>query len=367
MKSWTEISISKLRANILSLRSSIASTTEIIYVVKANAYGHGVKQIVEAAWTAGVRWYALAHVSEAVEVRAILPDAKILIIGPVGPAEACECAEHRLVPVIAGLEHAMELSRKAAEMGTVIECHAKIDTGMGRLGIRWEEAARVLKEISGMSGIERTGICTHFASSDGESRAFFDEQRLRFGQLIEELQSMGIEPGFTHVSNSGAVLLEPDADWDAVRPGLMLYGYGPERRNRNVRIEPVLQWKARVSQVRSIPAGCPVSYNSTYLTREATSIAVLDVGYADGYPRALSNRGKVLIRGRRMPVVGNVTMSLIMVDAGAGPDVAAGDEAVLIGQQGSESIWADELAGLAGTITYEILTGIKPGEIKVVE
>ena len=366
MKSWTEISLAKLRANILSLRSSIGRATEIIYVVKANAYGHGVKPIVEGAWGAGVRWYALAHVSEALEVRSILPDARILIIGPVGAAEARECVENRLVPVITGLEHAKELSDKASGMGAVLECHAKIDTGMGRLGIRWEEASDVLMKIRGMSGITRTGICTHFASSDGESRQFFDEQRTRFGRLIAQLQGLGIEPGFTHVSNSGAVFLEPDADWDAVRPGIMLYGYGPDRRNRHVRIEPVMQWKARVSQVRRIPAGCPVSYNSTYVTKEETRIAVLDVGYADGYPRALSNRGEVLIRGRRMPVVGNVTMSLIMVDTGLESEVKPGDEAVLIGQQGGESIWADELAGLAGTITYEILTGIKPGEIRVV-
>jgi len=366
MKSWIELDLARLNRNIDSLRSALSSSTEIIYVVKANAYGHGVRQIAEGAWSGGVRWYAVAHVSEAQELREVLPEAKILIIGSIAPDEARECIAGGFVPVLTSLEHAKEIAEVCQKERAVLACHIKIDTGMGRLGIHWQEALPVIKEIAAMEGIRAAGICTHFASSDAETREYFDEQRSRFADLLDDLDAAGIDPGFRHVSNSGAVLLEPGADWDGVRPGIMLYGYCSGALKRDLRIEPVLQWKARVGQVRSVTAGSPISYNSTYVTREDTRIAVLDVGYADGYPRSLSNRGEVLIGGQRLPVVGTVTMSLIMVDAGPDSSVRQGDEAVLIGEQGGESIWADELAAASGTITYDILTALKPGSIKVV-
>ncbi len=367
MKSWIEIDLGRLKSNVESLRSAVGESTEIIYVVKANAYGHGVEQVARGAWDAGVRWYALAHVSEAREVREVLPEANIMIIGPVAPAEVAECVEGRFTPMTTGLEHGRSLGAKAEEIGAELECHAKIDTGMGRLGIRWQDALAELRGLKKVNGIKLSGICTHFASAEADSRAFFDEQRKRFEALLADLLAEGIDPGFRHVSNSGAVFLEPEADFDGVRPGIMLYGYGPSSRRREVEIGPILQWKARVGQVRRIPAGSTISYNSTYVTPEDTCIAVIEVGYADGFPRALSNRGHVLVAGKRAKVVGTVTMSLLMVDVGLDADVRQGDEAILIGRQGDESIWADELAAEAGTITYEILTGIKPGEIKVVE
>jgi alanine racemase len=255
MKSWIELDLKKLKANVASLRSAIGQSTEIIYVVKADAYGHGVKHIASGAWDAGVRWYALAHVSEAREVRDLLPEANIMIVGPIDPSEAVGCADGRYVPMISGLEHGRAVAAAAAAAGVELECHAKIDTGMGRLGIGYQEAATDLATLRNLAGIRISGICTHFASAEGDSREFFDEQRKRFDGVLQDLEAAGIEPGFRHASNSGAVFLEPEADFDGVRPGIMLYGYGPSAAKREVKIRPILQWRARVGQVRKIPAG----------------------------------------------------------------------------------------------------------------
>lgn len=364
MNSWTELDLGKLAGNIARVKAAVSSSSEIIFVVKANAYGHGLKAVAECAWSSGLRWFAVAHFNEANALRAVLPEARILIVGAIDPATASGCAEGGFVPVLVSEEHGLAVSRQLG--GRVLECHAKVDTGMGRLGIAWQDAADVVARLRAEKNLNIAGICTHYASSDGDSRSFFDEQRRRFAGVLQGLCAKGIRPGFRHASNSGAVALEPDSDLDGVRPGIMIYGYGRSAGPRPVGVEPVLQWKTRVVQVKHVPAGFPVGYDSTFTTPSPTNLATVDVGYSDGYPRALSSRGTVLIGGRRCPVVGRVTMNLITVDAGADSSAGAGDEVVLIGRQGGEQIWADEIAGLCGTISYEILTGIRAGSVKVV-
>jgi len=366
MNTWIELDLNRLSSNIDNLRHALPVSCQIIFVVKANAYGHGMEQIAGGAWQAGVRWFAVAHISEALELRSILPEAKILIVGAIEPALAQVCVENRLVPVIISLEHAHQISAELSGHADPLECHVKIDTGMGRLGIDWQEAVQALEEIGGLKELALKGICTHFASSDGESREYFDTQCRRFSQVTYKARVQGVEVGFRHASNSGGVIMEPEMDLDGIRPGIMLYGYGrTEGSDRNVNVQPVLQWKANVVQVKRVHAGFPVSYDSTYICPDETLIATIDAGYSDGYPRALSNKGFRIAGGRRVPVAGRVTMNLMTVDLGIGSRVRAGDEVVLIGSEGGEAIWADEIAKWSGTISYEILTGIRAGAIKV--
>jgi len=240
-----------------------------------------------------------------------------------------------------------------------------VDTGMGRLGMTWDSAPQSLAELAGIAGIEVNGICSHFASSDSPDRARADEQAERFAEVLRRCADTGLSYRIRHISNSGGILLDNNWDYDAVRAGIHLYGYTPRRRGARAKsrepvlTSPILQWKTRVAQVRRVPAGFSVSYDGTHVTSRPTTLAVISAGYSDGYPRLLSNRASVLIGGRRCPVAGRVTMNLTVVDAGPDADVREGEEAVLLGQQGQESVWADELARMAETIPYEILTGIR--------
>jgi alanine racemase len=242
----------------------------------------------------------------------------------------------------------------------VLRCHAKIDTGMGRLGFPWFEASTQIPPLVGLPGIDLCGACTHFASSDVEDPSFMEKQARRFRHVIEACETAGVALPFKHVSNSGALLRNPALDMQGVRPGIVLYGYEQGNTPRGIVTRPFLQWKTRVLQVKGVPAGFTVSYGSTYVADQPTRIATIDVGYADGFSRLLSNRGSVLIRGRRFPVAGRVTMSLVSVDVGNDMAITPGDEVVLLGTQGDEGIWADEIAQQCGTISYEILTSIRP-------
>jgi alanine racemase len=241
-----------------------------------------------------------------------------------------------------------------------LRCHAKVDTGMGRLGFAWEEAAAALARLVREGGLRVEGLCTHFASGGRAGPgSFAEEQARRFRAVAEQCAARGLAIPFRHIANSAAFLARPDWDLDGVRLGIVAYGYGNRQDRRAVRTRPFLQWKTRVVQVRRVPAGSPVGYSSTHVTPAATQLAVIDVGYSDGYARLLSNKGCVLVGGRRAPVVGRVTMNFTTVDVGPDATVRDGDEAVLIGTQGGASVWADELARQAQTIPYEILTGIR--------
>jgi alanine racemase len=237
---------------------------------------------------------------------------------------------------------------------------------MGRLGFAWETAPAQITAIAREPALHLEGVCTHFASSGNPDPTFMNEQARRFRCVLDACHRGGIPIPMRHASNSGAILADPSLDFDAVRPGIMLYGYPPSKLNaRPVAVRPFLHWKTRALQVKEVPADFPVSYDSTYRTPSRTRLATLDIGYADGYTRHLTNKGSVLIGGRRRKIVGRVTMNLIVADLGPDHSVKPGDEAVLIGRQGEESIWADELASLAGTIPYEILTSIRAGNDSV--
>jgi alanine racemase len=353
---WVEVDLRVLDENLRKIRASLKPATEPIFVVKANAYGHGMVPVAVRAAAAGVRWFAVAYLDEAVRLREALPDARILVLGVVDPVETERVFTRRIIPIVSSEPHGRQLAVAARALGVEIPVHLKIDTGMNRLGIPWETAPAVRDRLAAEPGLRVEGLCSHFATvvpgADNPAAAQYE----RFSRLAES----GDRNWFRHLSSSRAFLLHPEWDFDGVRVGIAPFGYGTQEKGMRVRTRPVLQWKTSVIQVKRVPAGAAIGYYGTYITPGPTTLAVLAVGYADGYLRTLSNRGLVLIRGRKYRVVGRVSMNWVTVDVGPDSPVVEGDEAVLVGAQGSESIWADRLAAQCRTIAYEILTGIYP-------
>lgn len=371
---WVTVDLRILRENVRAVRAGPAAGSDIIFVVKSNAYGHGLEPVARAARETGIRWFAVANVSEACRARRALPDARILIVGAADAADVPEILRCGAVALVVDEDHARRLAAAAERSGAVLRCHAKIDTGMGRLGFAWPHAARALCALAGVPGLRIEGICSHFASAGEGPEGFAGLQLRRFEDVTAACAARGLQLAFRHISNSAGLICLGDCGLSASRTGILLYGYGPGSVRGRAAVSPCgqpgtrpfLQWRTRVVQTRRVPAGYPVGYDSTHVTDRETVLGVLEAGYADGYPRRLSNRGRVLVEGRRCPVVGRVTMNLTAVDLGSSSRAAAGSEAVLLGSDGGESIWADELAEWADTICYEILTGIRTADRRII-
>ncbi len=358
-------------------------------VVKANAYGHGAVAVARALEGAGARMLAVSLVEEGVQLREAGLRAPILVMGATAPSDAPALVAQRLVPALSDLGVAEALSREAGHAGRTVAVHLKVDTGMGRLGFGWREAVDAIRRIGALPHLRLEGVMSHLADADLADLGSAREQIRRFQQVRQAALEEGHKIDLWHLSNSAATLRLPEAHFGMVRPGLMLYGYatvacgGPsgqeeagssdaptprasrgEAANRlssatDVVLRPVLTLKARIVHLKEIAPGETVGYGRTFVARRPTRIAVIPVGYADGYSRALSNRASVLVAGRRAPVAGRVCMDMTMLDVTDLP-AAVGDEAVLIGSQEGEQIGADELASLAGTIPYEILCAVHP-------
>lgn len=323
-------------------------------VVKANAYGHGVGPVAKAL-VGHAEMFGVATVGEAEELRSHLPDAPIFILGPALPDERARVVSGRFIPAVSTVEGARAYAELAG--AEPLPVHLKIDTGMGRIGILENHAVATTREILAVRGVAVTGLASHLPVAD-EDDAFTREQLAHFHHVVGELRALGISQPLVHVDNSAGIISYPAQAGDMVRAGLMLYGSSPIPEFQP-KLRAVMTWKTRITLVRDMPAGHGISYGRTFITPRPMRIATLGVGYADGYQRHLSNRGaEVLIGGRRCPVLGRVTMDQILADVSALPQIAAGDEAVLIGKQGSEEIFAAELAEKSGTIPWEIFTGI---------
>lgn len=353
---WIEIDLGALRRNIRSARSALTPGAELIFVVKANAYGHGIPEVARAAAEEGVRWFGVAYLKEALEIRRHNKDARILVMGVASPEDTQVMLDQNITPVVVSGEHARALADAAQKQGKTLSVHMKIDTGMGRLGFSWPDVPAALQSLAERKGLHLEGLMSHFSMVEPSEPGRAAEQYRRFDNILNTTD----QPLFRHFSSSRAFLLHPEWDYDAVRSGIALYGYGAKDSDMRFHTEPILQWKAAVTQVRTVPAGTPIGYYGTYRTSAETRIAVIAAGYADGYLRTLSNRGDVLIGGRRCRVLGRVSMNWITADVGMELPVQPGDEAVLVGSQHGESIWADELASRSRTIAYEILTCIHP-------
>ncbi len=332
---------------------------KVLAVVKAQAYGHGPVPVARHLLAQGAYMLGVALVEEGRQLREAGIEAPILVMGPVFPGQADAVAAWRLTPALSGSTVARALSDAGQRRSQRITVHVKVDTGMNRTGVSPEAAPALIRELMAFEGIVVEGLMTHFADADLRDKAFASHQMERFEKLLETLADQGIDIPLRHAANSAAVLDYPRALLTMVRPGLMLYGYDPVEGNASgVDLQPVLSLLTRIFLLKKVPAGTPVSYGRTFVTRRESLIATIPIGYADGFSRALSNRGEALVRGVRVPVAGRVCMDMTMLDVTDVPGVREGDEVVLIGSSGGERITAADLAEKTGTIPYEVLCGI---------
>ena len=355
-RSWVEIDHAALKYNLKVVRK-LAGRADLMAVVKANGYGHGLNEIAETL-SKGVEIFAVASLSEALQLRETERTKPILLLSAALPSEYGEIARHGFIPTISSLEEATLFAKAAAGLlkkKTLPQINFTLDTGMGRLGAHPAEAYEILQAILKLP-LALHGISTHLPSADSDT-VFTKAQLKRFEALVKKLHQ--IAPGVpVHVLNSAATILHPSSARDIVRIGLLLYGVSPIPKMRKL-VKPVLSWKAAVTLVRQIPKGQGVSYGSSYIAPRSLTVAILPAGYADGYPRQLSGRGgAVLLNGRRCPVLGRVTMDQIIVDISKAGDVKVGDEAVLVGKQSGKEITATEVAVQANTIPWHLFCGI---------
>jgi alanine racemase len=350
-----------IRANLRGIRGLLQPATAVLAVVKANAYGHGSIEVARTLVAAGADALGVAYLQEGIDLRRAGIRAPVLIMGPTPREQAEELVHYRLEPVLSDLALAERLSQAASRAGRTVPVHLEVDTGMARLGVSPREAAPYATKLATLPGVRLAGLMSHFACADAEDLEPARAQLARFLEADRTLQAAGVRVGRRHLANSAGLLALPEAHLEMVRPGLLLYGYAPTRAlAARLPLRPALTWLTRIAALREVPRGQGVSYGHTFVAPHDLRVATLPLGYADGVSRALSNRGQVLVHGRRAPILGRVCMDMTLVDVTAMPGVAVGDEVVLIGRQGTEAITADEVAADAGTISYEILAGVGP-------
>ena len=353
------VDLDALRWNFRQVREKIGPGVRVLSVVKADAYGHGAREVARALAAAGWESFGVATLEEGVELRAAGIRSPILVLAGVYPEQLGEFIQHRLTPAICETEAFKQLEKEARRRGVTLNFHLKVDTGMGRIGLPSAEVERWLPEMGQIESLKLEGLFSHFSHAESVEGSYTQSQLKAFQLVLKRLRSAGYNPPWVHLANSAAVITLPSAHFTMVRPGLMLYGAYPSPvMASQVALKPVLSWRTRVLQLKRVPEGSSISYGQIFVTQRESSIATLPVGYADGYPRLLSNRGEVLIRGQRAPVAGRICMDLTMVDVTDIRGVEQGDEVVLLGAQGKAAISADEMARWAETISYEIFTSI---------
>lgn len=359
---WAEIDLSALRENLAWLRHAAGPRQRVITVVKADAYGHGLKQIAALLMQSGTDVFGVANLNEARAIRSVGKGWPILMLGACLPDEVEATVKDQVMPTISSLEEARRFSECAAKHRRTVDIHLKVDTGMGRLGAKPAEAVALAQAISHLPHLNLRGVYSHYASAEDDAR-YSKRQRELFLQVVADLRAAGITPDFIHLRNSGGVLFEPDGVSNTIRPGLLVYGIVPAGKRRlpgdlQSKLCPALTWKCRVSFVKSVAAGQKLSYGGTFTATKPMKVATITAGYGDGYLRSGSGRAKVLIGGKLCPVLGRVTMDQMLVDVSRVKNVAAGDEVVLLGRQGKKEIAAGQLATWLGTIPWEVLTSI---------
>ena len=351
---WAEVDLDAVARNVRLLKGQ-AGEAALLAVVKANAYGHGAVTVARAALAAGAGRLGVICVDEGEQLRRAGIGAPILVMGHTPATDAARLVDLALTAAVASRETAEALARAAAQRGVRLAVHLKVDTGLNRYGLTPADALALADWLRDVSSLEVEGLFTHFASADEADKGYTLDQYGRFRQVAEQLDWVPIR----HVSNTASLLDMPELSLEMVRPGLGIYGlYPPGEVRRDLGLVPALSLKSRIVRLTALALGDPVSYGRTWRAARPSLIGLVMCGYADGLPRSLSNRGCALVRGRRAPIVGRVCMDMCMVDVTDVPDAATGDEVVLIGCQGEEQIGADEVAELAGTISYEILCAI---------
>ena len=362
-RAWAEVSLSKLRNNVEVIKSLNSGETEVMAVVKADAYGHGDEHIVRClAEDCGIRYFAVSNLDEAIAVRKFAPAAEILILGYTPPEYAHEIAMYNIIQGVVSTEYAEALVKNSAEP---IRCHIKIDTGMGRIGLKHDTPAECADEIAEMMKMEKLsveGIYTHFAvadSDDPDNVAYTDMQQKFILDTYDELAGRGIKLRHCHFMNSAATCYRNTSRSTLSRAGIILYGLHPDiSLDIPAGLEPVMELKAVISHVKTVKKGDCISYGRTFAADREMRIATVTIGYADGYSRQLSGKGEILVHGKRCRIVGRVCMDQLMMDVTDVPEAKSGDIVTMIGHDGDDSITADDLANVYGTIGYEVVCGI---------
>jgi alanine racemase len=355
---WASIDLDAIGHNVRAMRSLLGANTELMAVVKANAYGHGIAGIAEAVRDAGASRFGVACVAEAVELRSAGVDRPILVLGYVPHWEAERVVKLDLSVALATHQLALALAREASLAGRPATVHVKVDTGMSRYGLLPDEVLPFMRALVDLPGLRVEGLFTHLATADEPDRGHAERQLRCFRAVSELLADHGMRPPLRHALNSAGTVAFPDSRYDLVRTGICVYGVPPAEMPGLPGLRPALSLKARIARLRRLPPGTCVGYGCTYVTKRPTDLALIPVGYADGLSRSLSDRGWVLVNGRRAPIVGRISMDQCTVDVtGLGP-VRQDDEVTVIGEQGEATITATEMAGWRGTIAYEVLTGL---------
>lgn len=365
-RSWLEVDLAAIRENIMRFHDLCGPKVQIMPAVKGDAYGHGAVAVARAALQAGCTRLAIATALEGEELRAAGIEAPLQILGASLPEEVPSAVAHGLTFSLHDVTLAELVSVEAVRQRKTVKVHIKVDTGMGRLGILPEKVVDAAVEISRLPGLELEGAFMHFA--DAADEAYSKQQLKRFNAALAAFDAAGVHIKIRHAASSVAAVLYADARFDMVRPGAGIYGFhDPEWLHDVLPLVPALSWKSLVIQVKDYPPGSSLGYSRTFVTRRPTRIAVLPVGYADGYPRACSNHASVLVEGVPAPVVGTISMDYTMVDVTDLPEVAIGTEVTLIGESGDNRVTVEELARHAGTIPYIVTCGLgrRPGRVYV--
>lgn len=350
---WAEIDLGAIAHNVGQIRKVTANNAQICAVVKADAYGHGAIAVARTMLQAGADRLAVAIINEALELRRAGFRVPILILGYTPTCQAAIVVDQDITQTIFDLESAQALSRAAVAVGKTVNVHIKIDTGMGRIGIRPEDAGEFAAAVATLPGIRIEGVFSHFATADSRDKSFTDEQYKQFTEGLAYIEAKGIPIPIRHIANSAAILDLPHMHLDMVRPGIILYGLWPsDEVVQTIELRPAMKFKAQVGFIKDMPANKGISYGRTYFTERPSRIATLPVGYADGWSRLLANKASVSIRGQRASLVGRVCMDQCMIDVTHIHGVVPGDEALLFG---GDDLPVEEVGRHMGTINYEIV------------
>jgi len=355
-RAWAEVDLSALEHNFLELKKLVSSTTKVMAVVKANAYGHGAVPCAKTLIASGADYLAVATVDEALQLRSAQISTPILVLGYTAPEHLADLVSCDITATVYSMEQAQALSEEATRQDKVARLHIKINTGMERIGFAPDAASDIVAACR-LPGLNPEGIYTHLACADEEDASGVHEQYRLFTALLEQLAQAGLQFSLRHILNSAGILDFPEYQLDMVRAGIVLYGYYPSCHVHKERAElrPVMSVKARVIHLHRIEKGTGVSYGWTYRAPEAATLATVSIGYADGYFRLLSNRGMMLADGKPVRVTGRICMDQCMIDVTSVNTIDVGDEIIIIGKRGDARITADDLAKCIGTISYEIL------------
>lgn len=356
---WAEINLSNLDYNIKNIKAKLGSGTKIIGVVKADGYGHGSVKVAEVLRANGVDTFAVSTLQEAIVLREAGATEQIISLSLTPNFYSNVLVEYDITPVISSLENARAISKTAAEVGKTVSGFIAADTGMGRIGyLTWDEnAVSEIKEVSQLPNFKIAGLFSHMSTADSADKTFSRQQEQCFNEFYDKLIAAGIEIPMRTFANSASVMELTSVYFDAVRPGIILYGCYPsdEIDKSSLSLKPVMSVKATISHLKDVPAGFSVSYGREFISKRPSKIATIALGYADGYPRPYAPKGEVIVNGVKAPLAGNICMDQCMIDVTDVPDVKVGDEVIVMGSDGKNTILADDIAKATGTINYEII------------